>query len=91
MTSRDTLRETENRIVCYFALKATAFKFALVASVAKDTSVRYRKQTIEVFAFLLVSVLYEVPSGVLQCLYYSQLLIINLNVIIPKFNDKIIS
>ena len=47
MTSRGNLRETENRHVCYFALLVTAFKFAFVAPVAKDTSVRYRKQTTE--------------------------------------------
>jgi hypothetical protein len=64
-------------------------KFAFVAPVVKDTPGRYRKQTTEGVAFLLVSfcnlhVFYNV------CIY-SQLLIINVNVMIPKFNDKIIS
>ena len=58
MTSKDNLRETENRHACYFALSVTGVKFAFVASVVKDTSGRYRKQTTEGLAFLLVSVLY---------------------------------
>jgi len=59
MTSRDNLRETENRHACYCALSATCVKSAFVASVAKHTLGRYRKQTTEGVAFLLVSILYE--------------------------------
>jgi hypothetical protein len=69
MTSRDNLRETENRHACYFALSATGVKFAFVASAAKHTSGKYRKQTTEGVAFLLISVLCELSSCLLQCLY----------------------